>query len=121
MHLVHEPLPSSRAIAVTTSSSFKKETDLSSPFGRQAMTFTLEIDQNKDAFPNMLDMRQVCLCDFSNIYIKGRDLGVSGLNMGHSQSVSQGTQAVRIRGLRLGYVVSNVITPLTLRTGLGHD
>ena len=99
------PLPSSRAIAVTTSSSFKKETDLSSPFGRQVMTLTLGIDQNKDAFPNMLDMRQICLWDFSNIYIKGRDLGVSGLKKGHSQSVSQGTQAVRIRGLRLGYAV----------------
>jgi len=55
------PLPSSRATAVTTSSSFKKETDRSSPFGRQVMTLTLGIDQNKDAFPNMLDMRQICL------------------------------------------------------------
>jgi hypothetical protein len=53
--------PSSRAIALTSSSSFKKETDRSSPLGRQVMTLTLGIDQNKDAFPNMLDMRQVCL------------------------------------------------------------
>ena len=84
-------------MAATTSSSFKKETDLSSPFGRQAMTLTLEIDQNKDAFPNMLDMRRICW-DFSNIDIKGRDLGVSGLKKGHSQSVSQGTQAVGLGG-----------------------
>ena len=46
---------------------------------------------------------------------------MSGLKKGHSQSVSQGTQAVRIRGLRLGYAVSNGITPLQFRTGLGHD
>ena len=34
--------PSSRAIANTSSSSFKKETHLSSPFGRQMMTWTFE-------------------------------------------------------------------------------
>jgi len=52
-------VPSSRATAVTTSSSFKKETDRSSPLGRQVMTLTfLGIDQNKDAFPNMSDMPQ---------------------------------------------------------------
>ena len=57
MHRVHSFfLPSARAIVDTTSSSFKKETDRSSPLGRQVMTLTLGIDQNKDAFPNMLDM-----------------------------------------------------------------
>ena len=41
-------------------------------------------------------------------FIKGKDLGVSGLKKGNSQSVSQGTQAViGLGGLRVGYAAQS--------------
>ena len=46
---------------------------------------------------------------------------MSGLKKGTQPISLTGDPGSRIRGLRLGYAVSNGITPLQFRTGLGHD